>query len=163
MILASELLAYAEPLFNSHPTIIVEDYNKLVSIAFPVLTYMKQQKGGFKPCHVYSWYLPVDVVSTLTQKLYDETKEIDIKEFVRISIKWRLLQPRHHPLSNEEHHQESLEVSSTELLSTLNWWLLLLKCVFRLCLELLALVKLNGSFLFYLISLINESTTSMMT
>ncbi|KAL0241308.1 hypothetical protein GEMRC1_006543 [Eukaryota sp. GEM-RC1] len=33
MILASELLAYAKPLFNSHPTIIDEDYNKLVSIA----------------------------------------------------------------------------------------------------------------------------------
>ncbi|KAL0251341.1 hypothetical protein GEMRC1_000554 [Eukaryota sp. GEM-RC1] len=30
MILAFELLAYAKPLFNSHLTIIVEDYNKLV-------------------------------------------------------------------------------------------------------------------------------------
>ncbi|KAL0251388.1 hypothetical protein GEMRC1_000601 [Eukaryota sp. GEM-RC1] len=55
MILAFELLAYAKPLFNSYLTIIVEDYDKLVSIAFAVLTYMKQQDGGFEPCQVYSW------------------------------------------------------------------------------------------------------------
>ncbi|KAL0251147.1 hypothetical protein GEMRC1_000361 [Eukaryota sp. GEM-RC1] len=34
MILASELLVYAKPLFNSHLTIIVEDFNMLLPISF---------------------------------------------------------------------------------------------------------------------------------
>ncbi|KAL0236531.1 hypothetical protein GEMRC1_003113 [Eukaryota sp. GEM-RC1] len=104
IILASELLACAEPLINKniHPTIIVEAYNKLLSDALDILKDMRRPvnldnkeevsnlvKSTLGTKFVSRWIdlmcrLAVDAVSTVTHTTDDETKEIDIKKFARV-------------------------------------------------------------------------------